>query len=78
MLALCAVFIAYLLYTRQVRWLGSVVRNMVLGVGAIFLANFALAGLGISVGVNIITAVVVGILGIPGFVLLYATQVLVH
>jgi len=69
-------FFAYLLYTRQFKWLFSVVRNMVVGVGGMLGLNFALAGMGIAVGVNAITALVVGLLGIPGFLLLYATQML--
>ena len=61
----------------QARWFFSVLRNMVLGVGSILAINFLLAGFGISVGINAITAVVVGLLGLPGVVLLYAVGVLV-
>ena len=70
-------FLAYLFYTRQFKWMFSVVRNMGIGVGGILGANFILAGMGISVGVNAITALVVGLLGVPGFLLLYATQLLI-
>ena len=61
----------------NMKWLFSVLRNMVLGVGSILAINFLLAGVGISVGINAITAVVVGLLGLPGVVLLYAVGVLV-
>jgi uncharacterized membrane protein YeaQ/YmgE (transglycosylase-associated protein family) len=54
----------------------GVARNAALGVIGILLFNFVLAGFGLSVGVNAITALTVGILGAPGFVLLYATQLL--
>ncbi|MCL1878260.1 MAG: pro-sigmaK processing inhibitor BofA family protein [Defluviitaleaceae bacterium] len=67
-------FLAYLIYTRQHKWLVSVVRNSALGIGGILLANFALSGTGIAVGINALTVLVVGILGAPGFVLLYATR----
>ena len=70
-------FFAYLLYTRQFKWLLGVIRNMVLGIGGILVVNFMLAGMGITVGINAITSLVVGLLGIPGFLLLYAAQMLV-
>ena len=70
-------FFAYLLYTGQFKWMLGVVRNMALGVLAILGANALLVGVGLSVGVNAITALVVGLLGIPGFLFLYAAQMLV-
>ena len=70
-------FFAYLLYSRQFTWMFSVLRNMVLGIGGILGINFLLAGFGIGVGVNAVTAMVVGLLGLPGVVLLYAVGVLV-
>jgi len=59
------------------RWLFGVLRNMIIGVGGILGVNFLLAGMGIAVGVNLITAAVVGLLGLPGFLLLYAAQMLI-
>ena len=70
-------FFAYLLYTGQFRWLVSVVRNMVLGIAGILGVNALLAGAGVAVGVNVITTLIIGLLGLPGFLLLYAAQVLV-
>ncbi|MCL1844560.1 MAG: pro-sigmaK processing inhibitor BofA family protein [Defluviitaleaceae bacterium] len=69
-------FLAYLIYTRQHKWLLSVARNSALGVGGLLLANFALAGMGLAVGVNALTVAIVGILGVPGFLMLYATRFL--
>ncbi|MCL2841091.1 MAG: pro-sigmaK processing inhibitor BofA family protein [Defluviitaleaceae bacterium] len=70
-------FFAYLIYTRQFKWLLGVVRNIALGIGGILLFNFLFAGMGLAVGINAVTAMVVGLLGAPGFLLLYATQMLV-
>jgi inhibitor of the pro-sigma K processing machinery len=72
LLTLCAIFLAYLLYTRQMRWLGGVLRNATLGVAGMLAANYLLACWGLAVGVNVVTAAVVGVLGAPGFALLYA------
>jgi len=76
-LALGTGFLAYLLYTRQFRWLVKVARNMALGVAGMLVFNLMLGGFGVSVGINAITALVVGLLGAPGFLLLYAAQAMV-
>ena len=59
------------------KWLCSVLRNMVLGIGGILLFNFLFYGLGLFVGINAVTALTVGLLGVPGFLLLYAVGFLI-
>jgi len=78
LLALGFGFLAYLLYTGQFRWLFGVVRNMVLGVAGILGVNALLSGIGLAagVGVNAVTTLVIGLLGVPGFLLLYGVQLL--
>jgi inhibitor of the pro-sigma K processing machinery len=76
-LGLCLCFVAFLLITRQFKWLLRVIRNMALGAAGIFAANALLVGTGLAVGVNVITALVVGVLGLPGFMMLYLAQLLV-
>jgi inhibitor of the pro-sigma K processing machinery len=70
-------FVGFLLYTRQIPWLLKVGRNMVLGAGGIMAANAALATLGLAVGINLVTALVIGVLGVPGFLMLYLAQLLI-
>jgi len=77
MMILGIIFLAYVLYTKQFKWFLGVVRNMVLGAGGILAANFVLATAGVAVGVNLVTVLVVGLLGVPGFLLLYVAQMLV-
>lgn len=60
----------------HVRWLGRVLKNSALGVVGILAANFLLSGAGLAVGVNAVTVLVVGVLGLPGFVSLYAMRLL--
>ena len=69
-------FFAYLLYTRQLKWLFGVVRNIAVGIFGILGLNFLLTGFGIGVGINAVTAAVVGLLGLPGVLLLYAATLL--
>ena len=66
--------IAILFFNRQLRAVVSVVRNAVLGGIGIWLCNMLLAPFGLAVGINLLTVFIVGVLGIPGFVLLYVTQ----
>jgi len=77
MLAVCACFLAYLVYTGQFKWMMRVVRNMALGIIGILGLNVLLSGVGIAVGINAITALIVGLLGLPGLMFLYATRFLV-
>ena len=77
LIALGTGFFAYLLYTKQFKWMFSVVRNMVLGVIAILGLNALLYGVVPLVGVNAITTLIVGLLGLPGVVFLYVTRLIV-
>jgi pro-sigmaK processing inhibitor BofA len=78
LVALGVGFVAYLLYTRQVKWLMGVAGNAACGVAGLLLFNFAFSGFGLAVGINAVTVLVVGVLGAPGLLLLYATQLLVR
>jgi pro-sigmaK processing inhibitor BofA len=77
LLALAVGFLAYLLYTRQFKWLLGVARNSALGIVGLLTFNFVLAGANLAVGINALTVLIVGVLGAPGFLLLYATRLLV-
>ena len=48
--------------------------NTLLGMGALLLLNATAAVTGLRLGLNLFTALVVGILGIPGLVLLLLVQ----
>ncbi len=58
---------------RKLEWLLNVVMRSVLGTIAIYFINSFLAALGISlgVGINAVTVLTAGILGIPGLLALY-------
>ena len=69
--------VAILFFSRQIKAAFTIVRNAILGIVGILAANILLAPVGIAVGVNLMTTFVVGVLGIPGFLLLYLTQFIV-
>ena len=52
----------------------QVLLNTLLGFGALFLLNLTEAVTGISLGVNLLNALVIGILGVPGLGLLLLVQ----
>ncbi|MCL2420789.1 MAG: pro-sigmaK processing inhibitor BofA family protein [Defluviitaleaceae bacterium] len=66
--------VAILFFNRQVKVAFTLLRNAVIGAAGIWAANMLLAPIGVMVGVNLMTLFIVGVLGIPGFLLLYLTQ----
>lgn len=59
---------------RKIEWLLNFVMRSILGTIGIYFINMGLAALGISlgVGINAVTVLTSGILGIPGLLALYA------
>lgn len=57
---------------RPLKALILIIIRSVIGAFAIFAADFLLSPIGLAVGINGFTALITGLLGIPGFVMLYA------
>lgn len=72
-LAICAVIILVGVLKSKMEWLLNLLMRSVLGTIAIYFINNVLAGAGISlgVGINPITVLTSGILGIPGLAAVY-------
>lgn len=62
------------LFAAPLRLALKVVFNSALGFGALWLLNLTTAVTGLSLGLNIFNAAVIGILGVPGFGLLLLVQ----
>lgn len=62
------------LFKTPLKMVVQVVGNTLLGFGALFLLNLTTAITGISLGVNVLNALVIGILGVPGLGLLLLVQ----
>lgn len=76
-LLLTAAALAALVILR--RPLGALVRLLIrsaVGLGAVWLFNLAGGLIGVQVGINLFTALAVGLLGLPGFGLLLLLQCL--
>lgn len=68
--------IMLILFARPLRTLIKIAVNSALGGLAIVIFNFVSQLFGFYIGVNALTAVTVGILGIPGFALLMALRLI--
>lgn len=62
------------LFAAPLRLALKVIFNSALGFGALWLLNLTTAVTGLSLGLNIFNAAVIGILGVPGFGLLLLVQ----
>lgn len=69
-IAIIAVFFVLKLLTAPIRLAGKLLINALVGFVALFFLNFAGSIFGLSLGINWFNAVVVGIFGAPGVILL--------
>ena len=69
-LVLFSVLIVFKLFSLPIRWIFKLLINTAAGFVFLFLFNYIGAFIGLALGVNIINAVIIGILGIPGLILL--------
>lgn len=69
----CIVVLFICAMRKKVEWLLNIVMRSILGTIAIYFINLILSGLGIDlhVGINAVTVLTSGILGIPGLLALY-------
>jgi len=75
MIAICLVAVVIMLLSKPIKTLARVFVQAILGSALMYVANFALAPFAIFVGVNALTAFIVGVLGLPGLFTMYILQV---
>ena len=71
LVVIAAVFLVWLvirLFRKPIRWILKLLLNTAIGFAALFLLNFF--GSAITLGLNWINALVIGVTGFPGLVLL--------
>ncbi|MDR2903117.1 MAG: pro-sigmaK processing inhibitor BofA family protein [Clostridiales bacterium] len=73
MAGVCLCAIAAMVFQRQLKYVFQFLIQALLGCTGIFVVNFLLTTLGITsnIGINPLSAGIVGVLGLPGFVTLY-------
>jgi len=65
-ISVVAFIVVFASFLKPIKSLLKIIVNSIMGAGAIVVSNFLLEGIGISLGVNVLNAFVVGLLGIPG------------
>ena len=58
------------LFRKPIRWILKLLLNTAIGFAALFLLNFFGSAIGITLGLDWINALVIGVAGFPGLVLL--------
>ena len=76
MLVLCGIITVVIIFAEPLKYLLKLVINSALGAGAIFVINMALGGVGLDVGINMVTVLTAGVLGIPGIAALYIVRLM--
>ena len=74
LLALFLLVTVLRIFSSPLRLVMKVLANTLLGFGALLLLNWAAPLTGLSLGVNVLNALVIGVLGVPGLGLLLLTQ----
>lgn len=74
---ICFIFIFGRIFIVPIKKILKLVLNSVLGGLIIFIINLIGANFGFHIGLNIITSVVVGLLGLPGAVCLIIVKLLI-
>ena len=79
-MASCGIVLLIGAVRKNIEWLLNIVMRSILGTIAIYFINGGLATMGISlgVGINPVTVLTSGILGIPGLVALYGLAIYKH
>ncbi len=76
-IGIISLFILYILckiFISPIKWLFRLMLGCIAGVAAMFISNLILSGLGITFSINPLTAMISGVLGIPGMVLTIILQ----
>ena len=73
-IGMCALILVIGLFRQKTEWLLNIVMRSILGTVIMYFANSLLAAGGISlgIGINLVTVLTSGILGLPGLAALYA------
>ena len=73
-LAVLALIAIVRLCSTPFRRVGRILLNTLLGFAILFLVNFSAPLTGLSLGVNPLNALFIGLFGVPGFVFLFLLQ----
>lgn len=73
---ICFIFIIGRLFIVPIKKILKIVINSIIGGGVIYLINIIGANFNFHIGLNVINSIIIGILGLPGAVLLIIVKLL--
>jgi len=76
MIIACTALIVFMLLSSPLSALARIALGSAIGTVGMLAANVFLAPFGLFVGINIITVLIVGVLGLPGFVTMYIASMM--
>ncbi len=71
MIGICLLFVLFIFFSEKFKVFGKFIFNGVIGSVGIYIINYIFSSIGLFVGINVVTFIVVGVLGIPGIISLY-------
>lgn len=74
MIAACVIFAGFLLFSKPLKAAARIFIQAVIGTALMYVVNFILSPFSLAVGINLLTAFIVGVLGLPGLCALYILQ----
>ncbi len=73
---ICSFFMGIILLSKPLKFIFNFCFKSVLGLSFIFVLNLLFKSFDVYVGINYLNAIIVGLLGIPGIITLYITQLI--
>ena len=70
----CIIIAAVFMVSQPLEFICRMLVRGIAGIAGIFVVNILLAFMGVAVSVNLMTVLIISLLGIPGFVALYVAQ----
>jgi len=74
MIVICLIFVGLIMFAKPVKYILRFLMQAVCGMLLAVFFNFVLAPFSIAVGVNYVTFFISGLLGLPGFAMLYVVS----
>ncbi|MCL2565228.1 MAG: pro-sigmaK processing inhibitor BofA family protein [Defluviitaleaceae bacterium] len=71
MIIVCLIFIGLIVFAKPVKYILRFLIQAVCGMSLAIILNFILAPFSLAIGLNYLTFLITGLLGLPGFAMLY-------
>ena len=75
-IVLAGLFVLLNMLFRPVRAVFALILNTLLGWAGLYIFNFLISPVGLAIGINLVSATTVGVLGIPGLILLIVLKMI--